>query len=170
MAKNKRSTDWNEEVSARGLEVDIIRDGMKEPCAYTMERILIGIYGSMLVNRSPGGVGAHQWDYAKRTMRAAILGRKPHNYGKKLPEWHKKILNDVRPKFQSDETKKKRSDAMSGKKHPQLDKENRIFIHKDGRRFEGLRYDFIKKYDLSPAKVCLLIKGSRKHHKGWSLP
>lgn len=72
----------------------------------------------------------------------------------------------------SQETKNKISAANKGKSKnkgansPRYDKQ--IYKFQNGETiFEGTRYDFYKKYNLNPSKVCMLLKGEISNTKGW---
>lgn len=170
---DKRSPHW-QSVACEGFEPVVVKDGMSEPCAYTLEKIMISFWGlDWLTNKSKGGgapYGVIQSEEANEKRRMAMLGDKNHNYGKPLPPH---VLEAAKRhnlgKRHTIETKKKKSIKVSGKNHPQLDRIERRFIHDDGTLFVGLRFDFIKQFELSPSKVCNLISGSRAYHKGWKL-
>lgn len=170
---DKRGPEWDK-LASEGLSIEIVRDGLSEPCAYTLEKIIIDFWGTdWLVNKAKGGgapYGVSQSIESRIKRRMAMIGKKNHNYGKPLPAH---VLEAARKhnlgKRHTEETKKKKSIKVSGKNHPQLDKVERRFIHKNGALFVGLRFDFIKEFGLSPSKVCNLISGLRNHHKGWKL-
>ena len=169
----RRNHKWRK-AAENGVSVRIIKDNMPECCALTLESILIGAWGAdWLANISRGGTESSkkpQSDEANEKRRERLLGPRNHNYGMKLSKERLKAMHDaLHSKPVSEETRKKRSDKVSGKKHPQLDRKTRIFLHEDGDIFEGLRYDFIKKYNLSAPKICQVISGERKSHKGWRM-
>jgi len=170
---DKRGTEWKK-IASEGLEIEIVQDGMSEPCAYTLEKIIIDFWGTdWLVNKAKGGgapYGVSQSIESRIKRRMAMIGKKNHNYGRPLPDHVRAAaLAFNLGNIQSPETRKKRSLKMSGKNHPQLDQCERSFTHNDGMTFIGLRIDFIEKYGLSPSKVSNLISGIRKSHKGWKL-
>ena len=55
---SSRSDEWRREASS-GYSVDVVRSGMTECCAITLEKIVIVKFGiDNLVNKSTGGEGA----------------------------------------------------------------------------------------------------------------
>ena len=149
-SKSKRSKKWNEATGGNPDEVVIVLSDMSEPCALTLERIMIGFWGTtQLANIALSGVGqsgVKQSAESNEKRRQALLGEKNHNFGKPLPAH---VLEAARKaqtgRKQSESEKAKKSFKVSGKKHPQLDRTKRKFKHNDGSTFEGLRFDFIKK-------------------------
>lgn len=76
-----RNGDWKQEARAHGCSVFIIRDGMSEACALTLEGIGISIIGlSNLANQRKSHRGANSgWSHsedAKKKIREAGMGRK----------------------------------------------------------------------------------------------
>jgi hypothetical protein len=170
----KRSEKWKSVTGGKPDEVVILQDKMSEPCALTLERVIIDFWGKgLLSNIASSGVGQNgirQTPESNEKRRAALTGERNHNYGKPLPA-HVKEAARLKNKgsIHSPETRAKRSEKVSGKKHPQLDTKTYRFIHESGEVFEGLRFDFIKQHSLSPPKVCNVISGRRQTHKGWKL-
>lgn len=167
-----RTKRWNGVTNGHPDEVRIVQSEMSEVCALTLEKIIISFWGTdWLTNIAREGIsqkGVAQTPEANEKRRIALLGPKNHNYGAPLPRHVQEAARLVNTgRKQSIEERKKKSSAVSGLKHPQLDKSVRKFIHKSGLEFVGLRYEFIKRFNLSPPKVCCLINGSRNVHKGW---
>lgn len=169
----RRNYLWKR-YAKQGVSVRIIKSEMSECCALTLERILIGVHGTgWLANIAEGG-SEQQFKRnsaaSNEKRRQALLGEKNHNYGMKLSRERLEAMHSaLRAKPVSLETRRKMSEKVSGKRHPQLDREIRRFVHESGEEFVGLRFDFIEKYKLSPPKISLLIAGKRSKHKGWRL-
>ncbi len=82
----------------------------------------------------------------------------------KLSCMHKQLAID-RPELGAEHSKR-----MSGSNHPRFDASIYHFYNPlSGKRFDGTRYDFKSKHNLSQSKICLLVNKKRKTHKGWEL-
>jgi len=102
-----RNRHWRHIVAKHGFEVAIVRSGLFEPCALTLERITIAANRHLgLANYVDGGGGTSGWkhsDDAKRRIAAHNKGRKitpamraalnSYNSGKKLTDEHKAKLS-----------------------------------------------------------------------------
>lgn len=168
-----RPIEWQSEA-AKGLEVVIVKDGLPEACAFTMEKILIATsWAEMLVNKTKGGggpSGMKQTPESNAKRSAALKGEKNHNYGRKLPEHIRQaLIKRHTGSKHSEEHKRKRSEKQSGKKHSQFDWNRYEFYHPDHGVIQCLRSEFIEKYGLLPSKVSNLINGRRRIHKGWAM-
>jgi len=69
----------------------------------------------------------------------------------------------------SDDTRKRKSELISGRNHNLLDEEEYCFIHEDGTVFIGIRYDFGRLYGLNNVSVFKLARGVNKKVKGWMM-
>lgn len=63
----------------------------------------------------------------------------------------------------------KRKEKYIPKKHGRYDHTVYEFIHFDGTIEHCQRYELQQKYNLSGSKLCELVNGTRKTHKGWRL-
>jgi len=98
-------------------------------------------------------------------------GNKIHLVYKSNPEHGKNIANKLRALYVNNpERRRMIGDFQRGKTHHAFDATIHVFYNtNDGQKFSGTRYDFYNKYNLSKSKVCLLLQGKRKTHKGWVL-
>lgn len=82
-AKSKigRSIRWHRTVAKHGLQIQIIKDGMPEPCAFTLEKALIFAIGrERLCNLTDGGEGTSgrvASESQRRKCSASNKGTKP---------------------------------------------------------------------------------------------
>lgn len=100
-----RNPWWRRVADKHGYVVQIVRDGMSEPCALSLERALIRAIGrDRLVNLVDGGGGIRGWRHsveAKARISAANKGKTPSpralaalrtNDGRPLTEAHRRKL------------------------------------------------------------------------------
>jgi hypothetical protein len=59
------------------------------------------------------------------------------------------------------------SEDISGEKHPNYDHDNYHFIHHDGRKFIGTKYNFRKKFDIASGLLSQLFNNNLLSVKGW---
>jgi group I intron endonuclease len=87
------------------------------------------------------------------------------------PSYGKNIADKLRALYVNNPSMRtKIGDVTRGNKHPSFDDEVYTFRNlESGEVFNGSRYDFYNKYNLSKSKVCLLLQGKRKTHKNWVL-
>lgn len=78
--RRNRNPWWRSTVAKHGLEVAIVKDGMSESCAFSLERALIRAYSGTLCNLTDGGEGASGYRHTEETkeiMRAMKIGYAP---------------------------------------------------------------------------------------------
>lgn len=172
---SKRSEEWCERAKD-GFYTKLIQFNMMEPCAYTLEKIMIAIArkslpDGSLVNVLDGGSGVpglSHTDASREARRQKMSGPNNRLYGKKMPQH---IIDAARKantgRKRPDELKSRQSKLMSGKNHPQLDLRIHKFWHPDGREFEGLQFDFLSISGITRPQITNLIKGKIKTSGGW---
>lgn len=120
-------------------------------------------------NKSFTANGPDWTEENKRKRSILISGKNNPNYGN--GDKIRGVNNPFFGKKHTKETKIKMSlhhANFSGKNNPACDKNIYIFFNKlTNEIFSGLRYDFIKKYNLSSGGVSCLVKGKSKIYKGW---
>jgi len=83
---------------------------------------------------------------------------------------NKKMMRErMKAACETEERKKKMSEANRGKNNPMHDQTVRRFIHKDGRFFVGTQYQLQKKHNLNQGNTSMMVNGKRKSVSGWSL-
>ena len=98
-------------------------------------------------------------------------GYKIHLKYKNDPNYGKNIADKLRQLYVDNPAKRQMiGDFQRGETHHSFDNKIYTFVNvKTNEHFSGTRYEFYRKYNLSPSKVCLLIKGERHTHKDWTL-
>lgn len=110
-----RNKWWHRIVNKHGLLVAIYKDGLSEPCAFSLERMMIRSVKGRLCNMTNGGEGPSglvHTEESRRKMSLSHSGEKNHFYGK----------------THSPEVKKRMSEAKKGKPGPKLSPEARAKI------------------------------------------
>ena len=115
-------------------------------------------------------------DSHKKKIGEARLGRftgenSPH-YGKpRTEETKRKISKSNKNKPKSKVHRKKLSEARKGKykdvSHSFSDKKVYLFVNKDGRTFEGTKWEFQEQFDLNYNSVKCFVGGGCFTLKGW---
>lgn len=152
----------------------------------------------VLLNRTDGGDGAYSSDDMKRKWKEDAEYRqkitdlfsetmerlwqdddfrkmKIQQYSERStkmwedPEYAKKMRGVSRRLWENEDHREMMRERMSGKNNPAYDHEMYKWIHVNGEERFVTRHDLIKEFDLSPSKICLLVKGERKSHKGWRI-
>lgn len=184
-----RSEYWKRLSSKYGVYCKIINSGMNERCAFTLEKILIKSIGrENLCNLTDGGDGV-----------TGIFGEIHHAYNHEINEyWHdfhgyrKCTQWELRNEFNLDHSKLSNVtkgnrlsvkgwvlienkdkpigvSAHSGKLHTCYQPEIYKFIHKDGRLFEGSKYDFRIMSGCHSSNIHNLVSGKYKFVNGWMI-
>lgn len=169
-----RSELWTRCYKKHGVIPEIVSPKMPEACAFTLEKILIGVIGrENLHNRADGGEGNCGYvmsDARKQAQREMMLGPKNWNWGKpKSPEIKAKISAAKKGVKDRPEVRLKKSIARRGRGNPGFCYKIWHFRNDDGREFIGGQYDFRMKYGLRQQSVSRLCVGTRPHHKGWRI-
>jgi len=121
--------------------------------------------------------GKHLSEETKQKLRECNLGKHhteeaKRKISKKLKGKYVGSLSAAYGRRHTDEWKNKMKERFRGTNHPRLDKTVYTFINiNTNETFTGIRFDFIKKYNLehSVGNVGNVIKRKRKSVKGWSL-
>ena len=118
-------------------------------------------------NKSFTACGPDWTEENKRKRSILISGKNNPNYGN--GDKIRGVKNPFFGKKHTEETKRKM--ALHHANYPRVgrcDKNIYTFFNiLTSETFSGLRFDFIKKYNLSQSCVCLLVKHPNKVHKGW---
>jgi hypothetical protein len=85
------------------------------------------------------------------------------------PEMRKTWLAGNRARWDDPLYVKKISEQRQGRGNNRFDKTIYHFVHNSGIDEKCTRYDLYTKYDLLSDKVCELVNGNRKTHKGWKI-
>lgn len=114
--------------------------------------------------------------------RGKCTGENNPNYGKPLAEKTRKKISEARKgkykgkdnpfygKEHTEESRQKMSKANTGEKNHRYDHTIYKWKHKDKTEIVQMtQRQFINHYGLDSRSVSKVIKGKRKHHKGWSL-
>lgn len=181
--RNTRSSHWLRTASKHGVIVKIIRQGMSEICAFTLEKILIRhleVYG--LTNKTTGGEGASglvMSDDAKKKISISSSDHKVytfyhdahgifHGTRQSLSKQYGVRASDLTTLFSG------RQHNVSGWRltvekhtHKKIDQTHYVFINSDGGSFSGLRVDFMRYSGLSGSDVCKIFDKKRGVCKGW---
>lgn len=116
---NERNKKWKEIAENFGVDVIIVKDGLTELEAYSLEKEHIFNIGiENLTNISTGGIGGSSGvtcpEHLRKLVSQIHLGKpKP-----KSKEHREKISAALKGSKQSEETKKAKSIALKGKKSP----------------------------------------------------
>jgi hypothetical protein len=152
--------------------VEIVKDGMKEPCALTLERIAISKIGrDNLVNLTDGGEGATGY-YPSPEVKAKMSAAKKGKPRGPVPQWVREKISasrmGLRPTKEALENMSRaKKGRFKGRESPTYKHEVIRFEHRDGSIFEGTRGDFILKYGAGSSCVSAVIAGKQKTVKGW---
>ena len=148
---NGRNQYWLRIANKYGCDVDIIFDNLEDQEAYELEMSTIQemlYFGETLTNLTSGGEGgSNPSEETRMKMSLKKKGKKPHNFGKPLPN-------------------------VSMEKNGCADLKVYTFIHTNGEKFTGTRYDLVRKYNLKLDMIGKLFyneKNRRKRIYGWSL-
>lgn len=173
-SNDRKNLHWRRTVAKHGLIVEVVKDGMKEPCALTLERILVGMIGrENLVNLTDGGEGGTGYippPEVRAKMSAAKKGKPrgpvPQHVKDKIRASHigLKATDQARENM-----RKAKVGKNVGRLSPSYDHTIRHFVHQDGYVFIGTRGDFIAKHGLADGCVSSVISGKQKTVKGWKI-
>lgn len=106
-----RSPHWHNIKRKHGYSVEILKTGLGEYCALTLERILIDRIGlANLANATLGGGGIQGWRHSEETKRRIGEAAKGHK-----PNANQLAALDSRGRKTSDETRRKQSARKAGK-------------------------------------------------------
>lgn len=111
----KRSRWWRAIYEKHGREVLIVKDGMSEPCALSLERMLIAKFKGQTCNLTDGGQGISGYRHtpeAIEVMREKKVGYRPKRLS---PEHYKEIGAARRGTKMSDEPRAKMRAAKVGR-------------------------------------------------------
>jgi len=158
-----RSRWWQSVARKHGVIAVVVKEFEQEVCAFTYEKILIGVIGrDKLVNICGGGEGASglvMSDETKRKIGEAKIGEA--NRGRpKTKETIEKQRTAMLGFKHSEETKEKirALSAEAVKKRPpnygelisisKRHKDTYSFAHNDGREFTGTKFDYMRQQAL----------------------
>lgn len=132
---SSRNQHWKNIVAKHGFDAEIVFCGLSEPCAKTIEKILIAKIGiNNLCNITSGGEGTSGWTPSAKTKRKISASlRRAWECGKfdgswcnhRKQRWSKIMSGENNPMYGkklSRETREKISKALSGEKHPSYGK------------------------------------------------
>jgi len=85
------------------------------------------------------------------------------------PEQHQTMSVRMKQRWEDPEYQRHRSEITSGKNNPRYDHTQYHFVHKEGIERHCTRHELLREFNLSSGKLCLLIRGDRKTHQGWSI-
>lgn len=166
-SRSGRNKYWRNTSVKHGVLVEILKDGLSEQCALTIEKIAIFHYKSLghpLTNLTYGGGGTTGWRHADEAR--VIIS----NHSKAQVRTKKQLaalrLNDGKPI--RDFHKAKLSAAKIREKAPTFDQRNHEFRHDEHGIFRGKQYDFKENFGLPSDGVSRLIKGNIRSTKGWT--
>jgi hypothetical protein len=190
-----RNRHWHSVVAKHGFDVHIVRCGLPEQCAFSLERALIAAHGrATLANLTDGGEGAKG---VKRTpeqvaamterkigtrhtkesielMRASKIGMYA---GARNPFYGKTHSDEARAKISaagvgrvySAETIARRLAKTAGTQHYKFNDTVRRFQHPEHGSVECTTFDLIKNFGLHHSHMYDVVKGKLRHHKGWTV-
>lgn len=188
---HNRSKFWKSVVAKHGKIVEVVIKDIQEWYAFELEKELISYYGirrdgGTLINLTYGGEGISGYqhtDSKKRQQSELVSGLKNPRADKTIYEFENIITGEIRKctrfdmemflgKKVADLFKKSLSSTRGWRlknshKTTRTDYNIYMFIHKDGREFQGIRIDFKKKYGIDPK--LLFSSKKRKSVLGWSL-
>ena len=163
---------WFNTALKHGVTVRIIRSGMPEVCALTLEKVLINIVGiGNLCNLTAGGQGATGYrpnedvrEKMSKAKKGIPRGPMPEETKDKISAAHR----GIRPSDKSRE--KMRLSHMGQRMGPSNNKflpTIQIFEHDTLGQFVGTQYDLRNLHGIQPACVRAIITGRQKSAKGW---
>lgn len=123
--KYGRNRYWNHVEQKHGFEVQIVKDNLPEPCALSLERIIVSTIKEPLANMTEGGGGTTGWKHSEETK--ARIGA--HWKGRKLNERQMEALRQSNAKrVMTDEWRKRLSEASKRRKRTAQSPETRAKI------------------------------------------
>lgn len=183
---NYRGDHWNNIAKKNGVIVEVFKDGMSEYCAFTLEKIMIGVYGiDNLCNISLGGDG-----------KSGIIGPLHQAYNDTIYEFvHKhgewfngtmyefrmkynihqslasNLVNGVRKSTHGWRLKSTRIEDTGNRRCGvwNYDKTEYEFFHKIKGVFKGTKRELIEAFNLPEASVYGMVSGKFKISGGWCL-
>lgn len=156
-----RNPDWHK-MASRGYRIDIPKDGMRETCAYTLERILIFLApNDEICNEAQGGPGGGMFGKthspeAKKKMSRASKGRA------KSGKTRKAMSEGTRRAWQDPDYRESHATAIRKKTVYR-------WTHPEHGTFSCTQYEIGKRFNFSRGAASSLIKGTYKSYKGWKL-
>lgn len=173
-SKDRKNPQWKRTVAKHGFSVQIIRSGLREPCAMTMERIAIAKIGLQnLANITAGGEGSSGYTPSAETRAKMSAAKKGKSRGPVPIEVRQKIAAShmgLRPDANSREKMRLAHIGKHvGRDNATYDHTIRSFVHPELGLFEGTRAEFISAYSMRDSDVSVLISGKQKSAKGWKL-
>lgn len=173
-SRDRKNPWWRHIVAKHDFYVQIIRSHMVEPCALTIEKIVIAKVGrQFLANLTDGGEGSTGYIPGPEVRAKMSAAKKGISRGPVPEHIRRKIAAShigLRPTEQS--RAKMRAAHIGkhvGKDNATYDHTPRSFTHPDHGIFEGTRAEFIAKYQLRDSCVSVLISGKQKSVKGWKI-
>lgn len=158
-SNNLRNNYWHNIVNKHGFTHHIVMRFECEECAFSFERALIKHYGrSNLCNMTDGGEGASgvkQSDYTKELRASKIRGELHPFYGKKLSDEHKSKLSSSH------------IGISKGVLNPRAILDVIPFRHISGSFIMATPSEFRDISGLSSGGISRIMKGNRRHEKGW---
>jgi len=164
---------WHSTAKKHGVIVKIIKDGMTECCALTLEKIIISRIGlANLCNLTLGGEGSTGYRPCAMVREKMSKAKKGIPRGPLSDETRQKISLShmgIRP---SAEALQKMSQSKIGQRkregNNKFKPEIQVFHHPDYGVFEGTQYDLRHKYGIGAPCVRAIITKRQKTAKGWS--
>lgn len=106
--KYSRNRYWRHIAEKHGFTVEIVRNGLPEACALSLERAMIASAKSKLANQTDGGGGTSGWKHSEEAK--ARIGA--HWRGRKLTQSQLEALKiSNRNRVITEETRRRQSDA-----------------------------------------------------------
>lgn len=192
---HNRSKFWNYVAAKHGFTVQIIKDAMHDPCACTLEKLLIKALrqsGVRLCNGTNGGEGGPGSKSGKDSHWFGVTKENHPMFGRKhSPETLEKISKAVRgkPKCQKWRDAYKTGDkvratpkpykltergrenvARAAREHSRkrIDMTLHVFRHNEHGEVIMCQYDFFRAYNVGRGNLCWLVKGKKQIVKGWT--
>lgn len=191
----RRSSYWKRTVAKHGLVVQIIAAGLNEPCAFSIECMVIAKYGrTNLVNLTDGGEGTAGHvvtDAAKAHLRAVNLGKfvsdetrakiSASNMGRTISEEHRRAVGKANAlRGGSDKQRKAVAVANSSRQitgetrakisEARRDRTLHTLVHKEHGTHTLIMSHFREIYGLDDGNLRRLLRGKCRSCMGWRLP
>lgn len=186
---DSRSEHWLNIVSKHGFVGEKVKSDMLEPCALSLERMVIAKYGrDRLCNKTDGGVGSSGYTHSAQSLermsalkkgvrkvlsaesRAQASERiRQSKLGVPLSKSHRESLRLAHlGKTLPVEHRRKIAEANLGANHPRHDRTVYNISHEKLGEASMSRYEIMSCTGASRSMVSMFINGKVKSCKGWS--
>lgn len=189
-----RNVYWKRVVNKHGFYVEVVKDGMQEHCAFTLEKILIHKIGiKKLCNMTAGGEGISGFRHGN-PKRDGMRGKLNPTYDPVLYDFvnpeHGEIrltrhglcqkyglntsqlgtvIKGERTHHRGWYLKGGKPNHQKGEQHPFFIPTEYTFWHPEHGIKVSTRYHLAKQFKLHPANLMMMMRGKYKTSKGWRL-